>query len=36
MRHISLVPDVQYVHHPGGLRSQQDAVVLTPRINVSF
>jgi carbohydrate-selective porin OprB len=35
-RHVSLVPDLQFIHHPGGLRSQEDAVVLTPRLNISF
>jgi carbohydrate-selective porin OprB len=35
-RFLSIVPDFQFIHHPGGLRSQQDAVVLTPRLNISF
>ena len=35
-RFVSLVPDVQFIHHPGGLLAQRDAIVLTPRINISF
>jgi porin len=34
--HISVVPDLQFIHHPGGLRSQHDALVLTPRISIAF
>jgi carbohydrate-selective porin OprB len=34
--HISLIPDLQFIHHPGGLRSQGDALVLTPRLSMSF
>jgi porin len=35
-RFLSIVPDFQFIHNPGGLRHQQDAVVLTPRLNISF
>jgi porin len=35
-RHVSLLPDFQFIHHPGGLRSQQDAFVMTPRVSISF
>jgi len=35
-RFFALVPDVQFIHHPGGLLMQKDAVVLTPRVNISF
>lgn len=35
-RYFSLVPDLQLIHHPGGLLTQKDAVVLTPRVNISF
>jgi porin len=35
-RFLSLVPDLQFIHNPGGLRCQQDSVVFTPRLNVSF
>jgi porin len=35
-RFLSLVPDLQFIHNPGGLSCQQDSVVLTPRLNVSF
>jgi carbohydrate-selective porin OprB len=34
--HISLLPDLQYLHHPGGLRANPDVVVFTPRLVVSF
>ena len=33
---VSVVPDVQFIHHPGGLRSLDDAFVFTPRLIVSF
>jgi carbohydrate-selective porin OprB len=35
-RSAALLLDVQVIHHPGGLRRLEDAVVLTPRLNVSF
>ncbi len=35
-RHISLVPDLEFIHNPGGLRSQRDALVLTPRLSIAF
>jgi carbohydrate-selective porin OprB len=35
-RHVSLVPDVQFLHHPGGLRTNPDVAVFTPRLVVSF
>lgn len=33
---ISVVPDVQFIHHPGGIRAQEDACVFTPRLVLSF
>jgi carbohydrate-selective porin OprB len=33
---IALQPDPQYIRHSGGLRSQSDAVVATPRLVISF
>ena len=33
---VSLAPDVQFIHHPGGLLCQKDALVLTPRLTLSF
>jgi porin len=35
-RHVSLVPDVQFLHHPGGMRTNPDVAVLTPRLVISF
>jgi len=35
-RYFSLVPDIQFIHHPGGLLVQKDALVFTPRVNLSF
>ena len=35
-RHLSLVQDFQFLHHPGGLRSLQDCLVVTPRLVASF
>lgn len=35
-RHLSLVPDVQFLHQPGGLRANPDVVVFTPRLVISF
>jgi porin len=36
IRAVTLMPDVQFIHHPGGLRCQRDTLVLTPRIVLSF
>lgn len=36
LRNLVLLPDLQYVRHPGGLRCQKDAVLLTPRLVLSF
>jgi porin len=33
---VSLAPDVQYIHNPGGLRCQRDAIVFTPRLTLTF
>lgn len=33
---LSLVPDVQYIRHPGGSHSPSYALVLTPRLVLSF
>jgi carbohydrate-selective porin OprB len=35
-RFFSVVPDMQYIRNPGGLIQQSDALVLTPRVNLSF
>lgn len=35
-KYVSLVPDIQFIHHPGGLLSQKNALVLTPRLTLSF
>ncbi len=35
-RYISLVPDVQFLHHPAGLRTNDDVAVFTPRLDISF
>jgi porin len=35
-RFLSIVPDVQYIHSPGGLSSQRDCLVATPRLTISF
>ena len=33
---LSIVPDLQYIHNAGGIRSQGNAVVVTPRLVISF
>jgi porin len=35
-KHLSLVQDFQFLHHPGGLRADQDCPVITPRFVISF
>jgi porin len=35
-KHISLVQDFQFLHHPGGLRANRDCPVITPRLVISF
>lgn len=35
-RFLSVSPDVQIIHHPGGLLCQGDAVVFTPRVTLTF
>lgn len=35
-KHLSFVQDFQFVHHPGGLRSNPDCPVVTPRLVASF
>jgi carbohydrate-selective porin OprB len=35
-RFLSLVPDLQVIHHPDGLKGTGDAVVFTPRLNLAF
>ena len=35
-KHLSLVQDFQFLHHPGGLRSHLDCPVITPRLVASF
>ena len=35
-KHIALVQDFQFLHHPGGLRANRDCPVITPRLVVSF
>lgn len=34
--HLSLVTDLQFLHHPAGLRANPDIVVFTPRLVISF
>jgi porin len=36
MRHVALVSDFQYLHNPGGLRTNPDCPVVTPRLVISF
>ncbi len=35
-RHLALVQDFQFIHHPGGLRAHPDCPVLTPRVVITF
>jgi len=35
-RHIALVQDFQFVHHPGGLQANPDCPVVTPRLVIAF
>jgi len=35
-RFLSLTPDFQFIHHPGGAHSPANALVVTPRINLNF
>jgi porin len=35
-RNIALVQDFQYLHNPGGLRSNPDYPVITPRVVITF
>lgn len=35
-RHIALVQDFQFLHHPGGLRANPDCPVITPRLVAVF
>jgi porin len=35
-RFLSLAPDLQFIHNPGGLSSQRDCLVVTPRLSLSF
>ena len=35
-KHIALVQDFQFLHHPGGMRANVDCPVITPRLVVSF
>jgi carbohydrate-selective porin OprB len=35
-RHIALVQDFQFLHHPGGLKANPDYPVITPRLVFSF
>jgi carbohydrate-selective porin OprB len=35
-KHIALVSDFQYLHHPGGMRANPDCPVITPRLVLSF
>jgi porin len=34
--HVSLVQDLQHLHHPGGMRAYPDCLMITPRLIVSF
>lgn len=35
-KHFAVAPDVQFIHHPGGLLLQKNAIVLTPRLTLNF
>lgn len=35
-KHVALVQDFQYLHHPGGASSNPDCPVVTPRLVISF
>jgi len=35
-KHIALVQDFQFFHHPGGLSANRDCPVITPRLVISF
>jgi carbohydrate-selective porin OprB len=35
-KHVALVLDFQYLHHPGGLPENRDCPVITPRLVISF
>ncbi len=35
-RHIALVQDFQFLHHPDGLGAKRDCPVITPRLVISF
>ncbi len=35
-KHLALVLDFQYLHHPGGLHENADCPVITPRLVISF
>ncbi len=35
-KHVALVLDFQYLHHPGGLHENPDCPVITPRLVISF
>jgi porin len=35
-RFLNLVPDIQFIHNPGGLSSQRDCLVATPRLTLTF
>ena len=35
-KHVALVQDFQFLHHPGGLRTNGDCPVITPRLVISF
>ena len=34
--HVAFVQDLQFLYHPGGMRSHRDCMVITPRLVVSF
>jgi hypothetical protein len=35
-RHLALIQDFQFVHNGGGLLSNQDCSIITPRLAISF
>ena len=35
-RHVALVPDIQFLHHPGGMTAHHDCALITPRLVISF
>jgi carbohydrate-selective porin OprB len=36
LKYLAIQPDLQYIHNPGGLRSQDDALAATIRMVMDF